>query len=79
MFVSSIVTFQILLQNNLVQVPDLIHILLDGTIGGELAGACHLEDGALCPACLVQILHLHSLLRIRVGLEVLEDEVCICL
>ena len=59
--------------------PDLIHILLYGSVRGELAGACHIQDGALRPVVLVAVSGFHSLLCLCVGLEVLEDEVGVCL
>ena len=59
--------------------PDFIHILLDGSVRGELAGACHIKDSALSPVVFVAVSGFHSLLCFCVGLEVLEDEVGVCL
>ena len=59
--------------------PDLIHILLYSSVRCELAGACHIQDGALRPVVLVAVSSFHSLLCFCIGLEVLEDEVGVCL
>ena len=59
--------------------PDLIHILLDGSVGGKLARACHIEDSALSPVVFVAVSGFYSLLCLCIGLEVLEDEVGVCL
>ena len=32
----------LLFQNHLIQMPNLIHILLNRSVRGELAGACHI-------------------------------------
>ena len=72
------VTFH-LLQYHFIQMPDLIHILLDGSVGGKLARASHVQDRALSPVVFVAVSGFYSLLCLCVGLEVLEDEVGVCL
>ena len=59
--------------------PDLIHILLYSSVRCELAGAGYVEDCALRPVVLVAVSSFHSLLCFCIGLEVLEDEVGVCL
>lgn len=66
-----------LLQYHFIQMPDLIHILLDGSVGGKLARASHVQDRALSPVVFVAVSGFYSLLCLCVGLEVLEDEVSI--
>ena len=34
--------------DHLVQMPDIIHVFLDGSVGGEFAAACGVEEGFLC-------------------------------
>ena len=36
-------------------VPDFVGVLLDSTVGTELAHASHVEDGLLCPGLLVLV------------------------
>ena len=67
-----------LLHLQLIESPDVLHVLFDGTVGGELAGVCGVEDRGSRPPCFVLVLRDGTLLCVVVGLEVLQDEVTVC-
>ena len=63
------------LYRDLIQVPDIIHILLDGTVRGEFAHTGHLGHGQLRPAFLIPVSLLHALLSLCIGTEILQAEI----
>ena len=64
---------------DLLQMPDVAHILLDGTVRGEFTSACCVEHGCSRPPVLVTVSCLDAFLRFRIGTEIFQDEVGICL
>ena len=58
--------------------PDILYILLDRTVGRELAAACCVEDSSLCPPLLITVCLIDLSLCLCVGAEILQDEVSIC-
>ena len=62
---------------DLLQLPQLRCVLLNGPVGGELAGAGGVENGHLCPFILVLIGSNHIALRRCIGFEILQDEIAI--
>ena len=58
--------------------PDLIHILLDGTVGSEFSGAGHVHHSHSCPALLIAVSSFYFLLCLCIGLKVCQNEVGIC-
>ena len=66
-----------LLQFNLhlIQMPDIFHVLLDGTVRAELTAACGVEHSCLCPSLLVTVCFIYTLLRICIHPEILQDKV----
>ena len=63
--------------NNLIQMPDIIYILLDSSVGCELTAACCIEKCHLSPAFLILICFLNTLLCLCIGTEVAKDEVLV--
>ena len=57
--------------------PDFIHILLNGSVGCKFAGTSHIENCALSPAGCIPVSRFHFLLRLCIGLEILQDEISI--
>ena len=64
--------------NNLIQMPDIIYILLDGAVRGEFTAACGIQKCHLRPLLLILISCLHSLLSLSIGSEVSENEILVC-
>ena len=57
------------------QMPDILHILLNGTVRCELSAVGRVKDGCLSPPRLVPVSLIHPLVRLGIGTEVLEDKV----
>ena len=57
--------------------PDVSYVLLDGSVGGELAGAGRVHHGHSRPGLAVLEGFADASLRIRIGAEVREDEVLV--
>ena len=55
--------------------PDILHILLNGTVRCELSAVGRVKDGCLSPPRLVPVSLIHPLVRLGIGTEVLEDKV----
>ena len=62
---------------NLLKMPNVANILLDCTVGSELAGLGNIENCHLSPAVFVAVCFLDALLRCLVGAEILENEVLV--
>jgi len=60
---------------DLLQVPDLLGVLLDGAVAAELARPQRIQDGHLGPLLLVQVGGVDLLLRLDVGREVGANQV----
>ena len=58
--------------------PDIIHVFLDGSVGGEFTAAGGVEEGFLCPAFFIFVCFFYALLSVCVGAEVCKDEVAVC-
>ena len=58
--------------------PDIIYILLDGSVRGEFTTACSVQKRHLRPLLLILVSCLHSLLSLSIGSEVSENEVLVC-
>ena len=63
------------IHNDLLQLPDVLHVLLDGAVGRELSAVRHIQDCGLRPPLLIAVCLLHVHLCHIVGAEILEDEV----
>ena len=59
--------------------PDIIFILLDGTVRGELAGGRHVQDRHLRPAGLILICLYDVCPCLVIGLKVGKNEVLVCI
>ena len=64
--------------NNLIQMPDIIYIFLDSSVGCEFTAACCVEECFLRPAFFISVCCFYSLLCVCIGTEVCEDEVAVC-
>ena len=64
--------------NNLIQMPDIIYIFLDSSVGCELAAACCVEECFLSPAFFISVCCFYAFLCVCIGTEVCEDEVAVC-
>ena len=54
--------------------PNLIHILLDGAVRGELAARGRVHNSLLRPALFILVGFLHTLVSLRIGAEILQDK-----
>ena len=63
--------------NHLVQMPDIIHVFLDGSVRGEFAAAGGVEEGFLCPAFFIFVCFFYALLSVCVGAEICKDELAV--
>ena len=53
-----------------------LYIFLNGSVRGELAGTSFtFIIAAFCPFCLITVCRFHSLLRIRIRMEIFQDKV----
>ena len=57
--------------------PDILDILLDGSVGGELADESDVADGHLCPALLILVGFADIMLRLDVRPEIRKDEIAV--
>ena len=57
--------------------PDLLHILLNGAVGGKPAAVCHIKEAHLCPAFSVSVGFVYPLLGLDIGAEICQDEVAV--
>ena len=64
--------------NNLIQMPDIIYIFLDSSIGCELTAACCVEECFLSPALFISVCCFYAFLCGCIGTEVCEEEVAVC-
>ena len=55
--------------------PDIVYILLNGTVGSEFTGACGIKYCHLSPSLLILVCLFNLLLSLCIGLEVLKYEV----
>ena len=60
-----------------IKMPDIIYILLNGSVRREFSNMCHIQHNEFCPAFLVSISFLHTLLSLCVRTEVFQAEVSI--
>ena len=74
-FCSVLRIFRLLSDCDLVQMPDIIHILLDRTVGCEFSAVCGIQNCASCPCRSISVFILHTLLCCRIGLEVCQGKV----
>ena len=65
----------ILIDHNMIQMPDIIYIFLDGSVGGEFAAACCVEECFLSPAFFISVCCFYAFLCVCIGTEVCEDQV----
>ena len=66
-----------LLYCNLLQVPDVLNILFDSSVGGELTALCNVDKCGLRPALFIAVLFFYALLSFCVRNKVLKDEVLV--
>ena len=64
--------------NNLIQMPDIIYIFLDSSVGCELAAACCVEEPFLAQPFSSLYAASTRFLCVCIGTEVCEDKVAVC-
>lgn len=60
-----------------IKMPDIIYIFLNGSVRREFSNMCHIQHNEFCPAFLVSVSFLHTLLSLCVRTEVFQAEVSI--
>ena len=62
---------------NFLQLPNLFHIVADGSVAGELACICRIDKALLTERKGILIIPVDTKLRVTIGNEICEQEVMV--
>ena len=70
-------SFTLSVHKHFIQMPDIIHIFLNGSVGREFAAACGVQHSHLSPAFFIAVSFFHTFLCFCIGTEVSQNEVSV--